>query len=129
MQNMYTNAANTYNMNTLYPNFDTMAGSGGFIRINDWNEFNKDPNYVSSGDAKSQYLDWYRDAILECIPEDNLPDFIEWNKIFNPSGGGGGSDKEGVMKSGYPGVVRDGRELRLARSGMALNDFLKRTRR
>ena len=106
-----------------------MPGSGGFIRINDYNEFNKDPNYVSPGDARSQYVDFYRNMVLDGVPEDNIPDFATWNKTFYPSGGGGGSDKEGVMKSGYPGVVRDGRELRLARSGMALNDFLKRTRR
>jgi hypothetical protein len=130
MQNMYTNAANTYNMNTLYPNFNVMPGSGGFIDIVDYNKFNQDPNYVSPGDATSQYAEFYRNMVLTGVPESNIPTFNQWNNNFNPSGGGGGSDADGVNNSGYPGgVVRNGREVRLARSGMALNDFLKRTRR
>jgi hypothetical protein len=129
MQNMYTNAANTYNMNTLYPNFNVMPGTGGFIDIVDYNKFNQDPNYISPGDARSQYVEFYRDMVLDGIPENNIPDFPTWNKTFNTSSGN--SDKDAIINnSGYPGgVVRKGRELRLAKSGMALNDFLKRTRR
>jgi len=127
MQNMYTNAANTYNMNTLYPNFNVMPGTGGFIDIVNPKEFNKDPNYISPGDSKSQYLDWYHDAILKGIPEEQLPNFIEWNKTFNNQSTN--TDADAVKNSGYDNISRRGRELRLAKSGMALNDFLKRTRR
>ena len=125
--NMYTNAANTYNMNTLYPNFNTMPGTGGFIDIVDYNKFNQDPNYVSPGDATSQYADWRRDMILEGIPPDNIPNFIDWNKTFN--GQTTNTDKDAVINSGYDNIARSGKELRLAKKRMALADFLKRTGR
>ena len=127
MQNMYTNAANTYNMNTLYPNFNVMPGTGGFIDIVNPKEFNKDPNYRSSGDATDQYVEFYRNMVLDGIPEDNIPNFNTWNKNFNNQSTN--TDSDAVMNSGYDNISRKGRELRLARSGMALNDFLKRTRR
>ena len=127
MQNMYTNAANTYNMNTLYPNFNVMPGTGGFIDIVNPKEFNKDPNYVSSGDATNQYVDFYRNMVLQGVPEDNIPNFNTWNKNFNNQSTN--TDSDAVQNSGYDNISRRGRELRLARSGMALNDFLKRTRR
>ena len=127
MQNMYTNAANTYNMNTLYPNFNVMPGTGGFIDIVNPKEFNKDPNYRSSGDATDQYVEFYRDMVLEGVPEDNIPNFNTWNKNFNNQSTN--TDSDAVQNSGYDNISRRGRELRLARSGMALNDFLKRTRR
>ncbi len=124
---MYTNAANTYNMNTLYPNFNVMPGTGGFIDIVNPKEFNKDPNYRSSGDATDQYVEFYRDMVLEGVPEDNIPNFNTWNKNFNNQSTN--TDADAVKNSGYDNISRRGRELRLARSGMALNDFLKRTRR
>lgn len=127
MQNMYTNAANTYNMNTLYPNFNTMPGTGGFIDIVDYNKFNQDPNYVSPGDATSQYAEFYRNMVLTGVPEDNIPNFNTWNKTYN--GQTTNTDKDAVINSGYDNIARSGKELRLAKKSMALANFLKRTGR
>ena len=54
----------------MYPNFNVMPGTGGFIDIVDYDKFNQDPNYISPGDARSQYVDFYRDMVLDGVPED-----------------------------------------------------------
>jgi len=76
MINAYTNAANTYNLNTIYPTFDIDPERGGFINITNPKEFFADPNYVDPKTSYEEYAKMYaylRDEMK--IPEDKIPGF------------------------------------------------------
>tara|TARA_R110001599_G_scaffold180773_1_gene373441 strand:+ start:2270 stop:5710 length:3441 start_codon:yes stop_codon:yes gene_type:complete len=75
MINAYTNAANTYNLNSIYPTFDINPQDGGTINITDPKEFFADPNYVDPKTSYEQYALMYNNLINKGVPEDKIPGF------------------------------------------------------
>ena len=75
MINAYTNAANTYNLNTIYPTFDIDPESGGFINITNPKEFFADPNYVDPKTSYEEYAKMYNELINKGVPEDKIPGY------------------------------------------------------
>jgi len=126
LQNAYTNMANTYNMNTLYPNFNVHPETGGMIHITNPKEFNKDPNYVAPETLSQQYID-FRNSFPTNTPQDSIPTYTEWYNITHGGNQKQNSDADYIKGISYPDSVdaRRGREMRLAKSGMELRSFFK----
>ena len=126
MQNAYTNMANTYNMNTLYPNFNVRPKYAGVVDITNPRDYNKDPNYQSPESLSEQYVN-FRQSFPPNTSEDSIPSFTEWHKI-SYGNKKSNTDAEGIQGINYPnsiGSARRGKEIRLAKSGMELRKFFK----
>jgi hypothetical protein len=75
-----TNMANTYNMNSLYPNFNVQPGSGGLINITNPRAFYANQSQDQGG-RQSQYWD-YLQKYKEIYPEGS-PSKGELDWYFN----------------------------------------------
>ena len=131
LQNAYTNMANTYNLNTLYKNFDILPGTGGMVNITNYDEFNKDPNHQSSQSVAQQYASFKQQMLKSPgVDPDDIPKFQEWyNTLFKSGQGAANNDAQAVLTGGYntQGSYKRGgefRDLRLAQKSMELKNFL-----
>ena len=125
LQNAYTNMANTYNLNTLYKNFDILPGTGGMVHITNYDQFNKQPGATSSQSISEEYASFKRAMISEAgVDEKDIPTFKEWYETIYKTKQVPNSDAEAVISGGYKSQ-RGGqtRTARLARKGMELRHF------
>tara|TARA_R100001463_G_scaffold14539_1_gene38176 strand:- start:26313 stop:29807 length:3495 start_codon:yes stop_codon:yes gene_type:complete len=126
LSNAYTNMANTYNLNTLYKNFDILPGTGGMVDITNYDEFNKDPNHQSPQSVAQQYAN-FKQTMLKSpgVDPDDIPKFQEWYEtIFKSGQGVPNNDAQAVLTGGYARRGGEFRDLRLAQKGMELKNFL-----
>ena len=80
LQNAYTNRANTANLNSIYPQFDTTPETGGIIDITDPKAFYADPNAaVDQASYDKQYA-----ATIEMLRKNEVPE-SQWPKYNNPA--------------------------------------------
>ena len=75
LQNAYTNRANTYNLNTIYPQFNIDPRTGGMIEVTDTKEFYADPNYQDPQDAVDRYTTIINKLDEAGVPEEQWPTF------------------------------------------------------
>jgi hypothetical protein len=122
--------ANTYNLNTLYKNFDILPGTGGMVHITNFDEFNKNPAHQSPQSVAQQYASFKQQMLKSPgVDEKDIPSFQEWYETLFKSGQGTNNDAQAVLTGGYnsQGSRRYGgqsRNLRLAKKGMELRNFL-----
>jgi hypothetical protein len=121
--------ANTYNLNTLYKNFDILPGTGGMVHITNYDEFNQDPSHQSPQSVSQQYATFKQQMLKSPgVDEDDIPSFQEWyNTLFKSGQGAANNDAQAVLTGGYNQQAKRGgefRNLRLAQKGMELKNFL-----
>jgi hypothetical protein len=119
-----TNAANTYNLNTIYPNFNIQPDIGGDIDIVNAKDFYADANYVDSQTYLDNYIKTIRALDKQKVPADKWPNYI------NPNQNRGKSNAErnkAIILQGYnQNVSMNGKEVKknnLLKKGAELRDW------
>tara|TARA_Y100001937_G_scaffold11_2_gene33 strand:+ start:4109 stop:7609 length:3501 start_codon:yes stop_codon:yes gene_type:complete len=97
IQNAYTNRADTYNLNTLYPQFNIDPRSGGLIEVT--NQRDNVPTQRSEADKAAEYQQLIEqcagnNADKTCPPEMQK---IIWKQVYG-SGGGDNNNTEDSWK-------------------------------
>ena len=141
LANSYTNMANTYNMNSLYPQFNIDPGSGGFVDFTNPQELFANKN-VDDRTKTEKLADTIAELKANNIDPKTLPKEV-WNDLLADNTGGGNSELDEVkdaitqggyqnsgqtgMLGGYPGTeeARYGGEKakRLAKKGRELRQW------
>jgi hypothetical protein len=126
LMNAYTNMANTYNLNTLYDQFNMHPETGGFVNYNQQADpFYDDPSALQDSDPGKAYIEWYENMLKMGIPSTHIPKFEDWpgNKSNN-QGTTQDDIRNAITQGGYGREGKETRSMRLARKGMELRDFL-----
>ena len=122
--------ANTYNLNTLYDQFNIHPETGGLVAYNNQsNTFYDDASATQDSDPWLQYQTIYDTAIGNQIPSTHIPTFDQW---YESSYGSGKSSqgksqnniRDVITQGGYGREGKETRSMRLAKKGMELRDFL-----
>lgn len=98
LQNAYTNRANTYNLNTIYPQFNIDPRTGGMIEVTDTKAFYADPNYQDPQDAVDRYT-----AIIDKLDKAGVPK-EQWPTFQMPKQSSGttfAQNNAATITSGY----------------------------
>ena len=130
MMNAYSNMANTYNLNTLYDQFNIHPETGGLVAYNNQaNMFYDDPSATQDQDPWMQYQTMYDEMDGNQIPGTHIPTFDQWYEIMYGDRRGnkkssGDDIRKIISNAGYAKQGMETRSMRLARKGMELKDFL-----
>lgn len=131
LQNAYTNAANTDNLNTIYPNFNIDPESGGIIDITNAKDFYADPNYTSPQTSVDNYLAEYnklKDSGQ--FTDEQVQNMFPYSSTQTKKGKSNAQRNQAAITGGYqannPATGKYGREVRkqnLLKKGKALRNW------
>ena len=126
LMNAYTNMANTYNLNTLYDQFNIHGETGGLVAYNQQpDSFYDDPNALQTPDPLSSYTQFYDEMLGRGVPPSHIPTFDQWSGSGNtPQGSQQNQINNAILQGGYAKEGKEVKSLRLAKKGMELKDFL-----
>tara|TARA_R110002073_G_scaffold277643_1_gene441484 strand:+ start:1931 stop:5659 length:3729 start_codon:yes stop_codon:yes gene_type:complete len=131
LQNAYTNAANTDNLNRIYPNFNIDPESGGIIDITNAKDFYADPNYTSPQTSVDNYLAEYnklKDSGQ--FTDEQVQNMFPYSSTQTKKGKSNAQRNQAAITGGYqannPATGKYGREVRkqnLLKKGKALRNW------
>ena len=131
LQNAYTNAANTDNLNRIYPNFNIDKGRAGEIDITNAKDFYADPNYTSPQTSVDNYLAEYnklKDSGQ--FTDEEVQNMFPYSSTQTKKGKSNAQRNQAAITGGYqannPATGKYGREVRkqnLLKKGKALRNW------
>ena len=131
LQNAYTNAANTANLNTIHPDFNIDPESGGIIDITNAKDFYADPNYTSPQTSVDNYLAEYnklKDSGQ--FTDEEVQNMFPYSSTQTKKGKSNAQRNQAAITGGYqtndPATGKYGREVRkqnLLKKGKALRNW------
>ena len=131
LQNSFTNAANTDNLNRIYPNFNIDPESGGIIDITNAKDFYADPNYTSPQTSVDNYLAEYnklKDSGQ--FTDEEVQNMFPYSSTQTKKGKSNAQRNQAAITGGYqtndPATGKYGREVRkqnLLKKGKALRNW------
>tara|TARA_R110001592_G_scaffold21372_2_gene86332 strand:+ start:1446 stop:4817 length:3372 start_codon:yes stop_codon:yes gene_type:complete len=131
LQNSFTNAANTDNLNRIYPNFNIDPESGGIIDITNAKDFYADPNYTSPQTSVDNYLAEYNKLKNSGqFTDEQVQTMFPYSSTQTKKGKSNAQRNQAAITGGYqtndPATGKYGREVRkqnLLKKGKALRNW------
>ena len=131
LQNSFTNAANTDNLNRIYPNFNIDKGRAGEIDITNAKDFYADPNYTSPQTSVDNYLAEYNKLKNSGqFTDEQVQTMFPYSSTQTKKGKSNAQRNQAAITGGYqannPATGKYGREVRkqnLLKKGKALRNW------